>query len=480
MFDSLARVGWLRFLSTRPADVTRVLTSELPRAGYAAQQFLQLFGAVIVCAVHVVLALMVSVRLSAVALACGLLIAGGLWPVRKRFHLLGRKLVAGVRDMYVSAGELLGGMKVAKSYGMEARHARDFHDVTRNVESRRVRFTRLSASARLFSALGGAAGMAACLFAAVKVARLSGAELLLMVAVFGRLLPRISAVQETWHHLLHSLPAFSDALAMQAQFDSQQETAAPAGAEPLPLDRCLELHGVHFRYDASRPVFALQAVSLVAPAGETTAIVGPSGCGKTTLADTVMGLLTPEQGQVLVDGAPLAGDRLHRWRRAIGYVPQETFLFNESVRANLLWACPAANEAALWEALRTAAADDVVAALPAGLDTIVGDRGVRLSGGERQRIALARALLRKPALLLLDEATSNLDSVSERRFQDAVDELHGRLTVLVIAHRLSTVRRADRIIVLERGRVVEQGTWNELMGRPAGVLARIAMSQAEA
>jgi ATP-binding cassette subfamily C protein len=178
-----------------------------------------------------------------------------------------------------------------------------------------------------------------------------------------------------------------------------------------------------------------------------------------------MGLLRPEQGTILVDGVPVYPYGNHTWRQAIGYVPQEAFLFHATVRANLLWARPEASAADLQQALRLAAAEEFVASLPQGLDTVLGDRGVRLSGGERQRLALARALLRQPVLLILDEATSALDPFNEQRIHRALAALHGQFTIVLIAHRLSTVRMADRIMVLDAGQVVETGTWDELLGR---------------
>ena len=213
---------------------------------------------------------------------------------------------------------------------------------------------------------------------------------------------------------------------------------------------------------------ALRKIDLVIPAHKTIAIVGPSGSGKTTLADLILGLLSPIEGTIFIDERPLRGEWVHNWRSSIGYVPQETFLFHDTVRGNLLWAKRDATEEELWKALELAAAEAFVSALPNGLDTVLGDRGIRLSGGERQRIALARALLRKPTLLLLDEATSSLDTENEQRIQDAIEGLHGELTMVVIAHRLSTIRRADSIVVLDRGQVVEAGAWELLAQKKGG------------
>ena len=214
-------------------------------------------------------------------------------------------------------------------------------------------------------------------------------------------------------------------------------------------------------------------VDLVIPAQRTTALVGPSGSGKSTIADLLTGLLQPDSGEIEVDGHSLSASDLPAWRRGIGYVPQEVFLFHDTVRANLLWACPEAEESEVWQALERAAAD-FVRQLPKGLETEIGERGVRLSGGERQRLALARALLIRPKLLILDEATSNLDVENERRIQRALAELRGQMTIVIIAHRLSSIRNADQIVVVEDGAIVERGSWEELHGRIDSRLAALS------
>jgi ATP-binding cassette subfamily C protein len=178
--------------------------------------------------------------------------------------------------------------------------------------------------------------------------------------------------------------------------------------------------------------------------------------------------LRPTGGRIEVDGVELTASRLAAWRAQIAYVPQDAFLFNATVRANVCWPAEPAADAAIWEALSRAAAADFVAALPDGLDTVIGDRGSLLSAGERQRLAIARALLRRPRLIVFDEATSSLDPENEARIQEAIDQLHHRMTVLVIAHRLWTIRRADIIHVLDGGRLVQSGTWDQLQADRQG------------
>jgi subfamily B ATP-binding cassette protein MsbA len=212
------------------------------------------------------------------------------------------------------------------------------------------------------------------------------------------------------------------------------------------------------------PVLALRDVSFEIRRGQTTALVGRSGAGKSTCLDLIPRLLTATQGRVCIDGIPIEEFELRSLRRRVAAVTQETVLFDDTVRANLEFGLDATpNDARLWQALADAHCDAFVRRLPSGLDTVVGDRATRLSGGQRQRLAIARALLLEPEILLLDEPTSALDSESEAAIQESLTELKGRITVVIVAHRLSTVVNADKIVVLDQGRVVAQGLHGELI-----------------
>ena len=209
--------------------------------------------------------------------------------------------------------------------------------------------------------------------------------------------------------------------------------------------------------------------------GESVGIVGPTGSGKSTLLDVVLGFLAPATGSVTVDGAPLSVCR-QAWQRSIGYVPQDVYLVDDSLRANVAlgWRGDEIDEAAVEEAIRLAQLDDVVRELPEGLETVVGERGARLSGGQRQRLGLARALYVRPTVLVLDEATSSLDTATEERIVDTLDDLHTGLTKIIVTHRISTVRGCDHILYLDKGAVRMVGTFGELTTFVSGEPDRIA------
>jgi ABC-type multidrug transport system fused ATPase/permease subunit len=223
----------------------------------------------------------------------------------------------------------------------------------------------------------------------------------------------------------------------------------------------LALRDLSFSYAPGVPV--LTGVSLDIHPGDAIGLVGSSGAGKSTLVDIVLGLLEPDSGDILVDGWPLSTVR-HRWQRSIGYVPQAIALFDDTVRANVALGVDAddVDDDDVWAALALAQLEDVIRALPLGLDNVIGEAGVQLSGGQRQRIGVARALYADPQVLIFDEATSALDSETEFKLTEVLDSLRGRLTTITIAHRLSTVRRCDRLLYLDDGVVAAEGTFEEL------------------
>jgi ABC-type multidrug transport system fused ATPase/permease subunit len=243
-----------------------------------------------------------------------------------------------------------------------------------------------------------------------------------------------------------------------------QNTHVPERGQPIPFGDSLRLEHVIYRYPSTE-TDTIRDVTLQIARGTSVGFIGSTGTGKTTLVDIILGLLTPNSGRVLVDGMDIRG-RERGWQDQIGYVPQSIFLTDDSLRRNIAFGLPneQIDEDAIWRTVRAAQLEAFVNELPAGLDTMVGERGVRLSGGQRQRIGIARALYHDPAVLVLDEATSALDNVTEREFMTTVGTLRGAKTVIIIAHRLSTVEHCDRLFRLEQGRVVEEGETAAVLG----------------
>jgi ABC-type multidrug transport system fused ATPase/permease subunit len=297
-------------------------------------------------------------------------------------------------------------------------------------------------------------------------AMLSGAGLAAAAAM--RLLPAFSAAAGTWVQVHQALPAVGR---IHAELERLEAAAAPSpheAAGAASFERSVECRGVRFAYPDRAPV--LKGVDLRVEAGSFVAIVGSSGSGKSTLLDLLCGLYDPDAGEILVDGKDLRMISKGAWRELLGVVPQDAFLLSGTLRENLTLLRPECGPEAVAEALRVVGADKLVADLPAGLDTVVGERGVSLSGGQRQRLALARVLIRQPRLLILDEATSALDPESDEAVFAGLERARGKMTMIAIAHRLSSIRRADRILVMQDGVIVESGDHAALL-RHNGVYA---------
>jgi ATP-binding cassette, subfamily B, bacterial PglK len=287
----------------------------------------------------------------------------------------------------------------------------------------------------------------------------------LFAAAAFRLMPSANRVLGAAQNVRYALPVVGVLCEEFRQIQSlvRRPTSAPA----LPFRSSLQLVNVTFRYPAAAAV-ALHEVTLDIPSGTAVGFIGGSGAGKSTLVDIILGLLTPEEGAVQVDGVDIQSN-LRGWQDQIGYVPQSIFLTDDTLRRNVAFglADERIDDEAVWRAIRAAQLETYVTSLPEGLDTMVGERGIRLSGGQLQRIGIARALYHDPAVLVLDEATSALDTRTERGVMDAVRALHGRKTVLIVAHRLSTVEGCDQLFRLEGGSIVAEGAPEKVLAEPA-------------
>ena len=456
LFRAMARVQWLRFIQIRGSDINHVMTSNLATIDSGTYGLFALISTIFVVFVHIGIAMMLSLPLTCVAIASSGLLLLVLRPLNRRSYELGEEWRQTMAALFGVLMDHLSGMKVAKSFGAEDRHIRSFCSLSGNLEQQANRFAGILSSTGMYYEIGGVVVVSAFFLVGVQILQIPVSRLLIMLFLFAGLVPMFSWTQRTWQGTLNMLPAYKAVLEMLEKFQEAEEPEISVHVNPIKLETGVEFRDVSFKYDKEDGNFVLDKMELFIRARETTVILGPSGGGKSTFADLLIGLLTPDIGQVLIDGRPLEGSVLHSWRKSVGYVPQESLLFHETLKDNMRWASPESSEEDIWNALQMASAADFVKALPEGLMTIVGDRGVRLSGGQRQRISLARALLRRPTLLLLDEATSNLDAKNEQRIIQAMQDLRGKMTVVFISHRKSVVECSDRVVVIEGGRALEQ------------------------
>ena len=461
LYKSITSADWLFFIKMRASDFAHALTYEIERVSNGTYQFLAMISGAMVLSVYLIFTLKVYGLLTVLILLVGVVLILVLKKKASSSRSSGEELSYMSKDMYSSIIQHMDGMKTIKSFGMQEANTREFSGVVDQVASRYTLAVGSYADVRALFEIGSVIFLSVIVALMIQV-NVPTAGVLLLIFLFVRMVPMFSSIQQSYQYFINMLPAFETVVELEKECEDAAELDSgdcnsKGETNCNALKEGVELQNVSFSYPSGS--FAIQDLKLKIRAGQTTAIVGRSGAGKSTVADMVMGLIKPDKGEIFMDGNEFNGAS---WRGSIGYVAQETFLFNDTVRFNLQIADARASDKDMENVLKLAACD-FVSDLPGGLDTVIGDRGVKLSGGERQRIALARALLRKPSLLILDEATSSLDSENERKIMDAIEGLHGSMTILIIAHRLSTIHRADLIYLLEGGSVVESGDWDGLI-----------------
>jgi len=448
--DHLFRADWVWFSGTRRSDLVHTFVRDVDRTAQGAYDVLVLAAGVCGAVVYVLIAASVSRVVTAVVLVEGVVAWVVLTRQRRAVAALGEDLTTRERELSRSISESIDGMKVIRAYGRRDQHHRSIVDLTSAVGDRAARLMAGHAGAKLALDVSAVVLVSLTIWVAVSWIKLPPVSVLVLLAAFLRLAPQLSAIQLHTHALSAELPAFAAVRDLEKSAAAAIQPEVPA--RPLPFSRELRVEQVSFKYESE---LVLEDVSFTVPAGGSVAIVGASGAGKSTIVDLVLGLVPPATGCILVDGVPLGPDGAAAWQQQVGVVLQDSPLFHDTVRANLLWAKPDAADTELFAALQDAAAT-FVHQLPNGLDTVVGDNGARLSGGERQRVALARALLRRPRLLILDEATSALDAANEEIVRTAIARLRGRVAMLLITHRSAVLRDVDTTLVLDRGRLVGQ------------------------
>ena len=467
------------FEENRPAEITSRLTVDTTIIEQVVGTTVSVALRNIVMGVACLIVLFVlSAKLAGMMLLGIPLIVAPIVILGRKVRALSTRSQDRIANVGAVTSEVLGAMKIVQAFGQEPRETTRFASAVENVfTTARKRMLLRSFMTAIIIFLMFSAITLVIWQGAVDVAagRMTGGTIAAFVLYGGLLAGAFGALSEVYGDLLRAAGA-SERLGELLVAEPDIRPPLHPAAMPVPAQGALAFEDVSFRYPTRLEVSALDQFSLAVAPRERLAVVGPSGAGKTTLFQLVQRFYDPQSGRVTLDGIDLKDADPADIRARIAMVPQETVMFAASARDNLRYGRWDATDDQLWQAARDANAETFLRALPDGLDTFMGEGGARLSGGQRQRIAIARALLRDAPLLLLDEATSALDAESERLVQDALDRLMEHRTTVVIAHRLATVRAADRIVVMDAGRIVEQGTHNQLTAQ-GGLYARLASLQ---
>ncbi len=459
----VARLPISYFDSTKTGVlISRIMTDAEGIRNLVGTGLVQLVGGFVTAAIAVGVLFWLNWKLTAVTLTVLLVFGGGMAAFFSKLRPIFRERGKINAEVTGRLAETLGGIRIVKAYTAERRERYVFasgaHRIFRNVAQS---MTAISGTGAFATLIVGGIGVLMILVGGGDVLRgeMTVGDLFMYIFFTGLMAAPLIQIASIGTQITEAFAGLDRIREIRRLATEDQEDASRGVVGHLRGE--VTFDGVWFEYVPGVPV--LKGVSFTAPAGTTTALVGASGGGKSTLISMVMAFNRPSQGRVLVDGRDLATLRLHEYRRAIGVVLQENFLFDGTVADNISFARPHADRAEIEAVARVAHADEFIRGFPQGYDTVVGERGIKLSGGQRQRIAIARAILADPRILILDEATSSLDSESEAQIQDGLRALRKGRTTFVIAHRLSTIVTADQILVLEAGEIVERGTHRELL-----------------
>ncbi|SHJ37535.1 ATP-binding cassette, subfamily B [Shimia gijangensis] len=476
-----------RVLSMSPAFFEKVMTGEvLSRITTDTTVIQSVIGSSVSVALRnvllffggLVLMLFTSAKLTGMVLLIVPMVIVPILLLGRRLRKLSRENQDWIAASSGAASEALTSVQTVQAFTHETQTQKSFGDVTDlslTAAKRRINTRAVMTMIVIFLIFTGVVGV---LWIGARDVRAGGMSVGVMVqfVIYAVLVAgAVGALSEIWGELQRAAGATERLVELLQVDDSVQDKPEPKSLT-LPVKGEIVFEDVSFSYPSRPNISALDQVSLTIQPGETVAFVGPSGAGKTTVIQLLQRFYDPDKGRVLLDGVALDDLAREDFRRELALVPQDAVIFADTARENIRFGRPDASDAEVEAAARAAAAHDFIMALPDGYDAFVGERGVMLSGGQKQRIAIARAILRDAPVLLLDEATSALDAESERLVQQAVEEMARTRTTLIVAHRLATVKKADRIVVLEDGRIVAQGKHDDLVAQ-GGLYAKLAKLQ---
>lgn len=459
VFSSFFNASWHFFSRGNKGTLLNTFSREMGVTGDAFGKIGGLISDIFRLLFYLAVPFYISWKVTFIAIGLSLFCSIPLLFLGRINYRLGQKNTSTANKMTEVIQESFGLAKVILGYGNQRQSMVELDkafDQHREVTVKKQALDKVTS--KIFEPFGWAA-ILLTIYVSLEGLTVPIADVAIIVYALLRCVPLIGIISAQNNALVGFFPSYEQVINLkeQAKQDEQKTGVSPFSQ----LKKSIEFKGVDFSYQNRSPV--LEDINAIIEQGKTVAFVGESGAGKSTLIDLLIGFYEPCDGTITVDGIPLLEYDIISFRKKTGFVPQDSILFHDTIRNNLLWSYDTATENEVEEACKLANAHDFIMEMPEGYNTVVGDRGVRLSGGQRQRIALARALLRKPELLILDEATSSLDSQSETLIQEAIGKIAHQTTVVIIAHRLSTIANADWIYVLEEGRVVEQGTYGELI-----------------
>lgn len=470
LYHAVSTARWEQLAAEKQTDTIDLFTAQCSQVSHGVSMIIELLSSVVTALVSLGIALWLSLPVTVFVLILG---CGFAWVFRrlmKESKYYGDEMIRINRALYYELYSQLRSIKEVRSYGVQKEHAEFFEEISRSAKDAKLKFMRRQAFPSMLYSVAAAGMIAAIFLLCVLLFHMDTARLMVLVYVFTRLWPVFSGSINKITTIQTTVPAYEKLT--EALRTLSAERTGQAQAALIQFEKEIEFRNVCFAYQGSEEA-VLHNVNFTLKKGSITALMGRSGAGKTTIADLLMGFLEPTSGEILIDGIRLSVENLSGWRHDLGYIPQEPLILNATVRENLRRFHPAATQTEMEKALRKASIWDVVEKLPHGMDTVLGDGGIRLSGGERQRIVLARVLLGNPKLIVMDEATSAMDYESERAVRNAIRNLNEPVTVLIIAHRLATVRTANYGLVLENGKITENGTLRELASHPEGYFSRL-------
>jgi ATP-binding cassette subfamily C protein len=474
MTRALLNTPWLPFLEMRLGNITKATLLDPANVATGLVNLLQGLGATLVALAFIAISLAISVELTAFTLAFGAFAVIAYGSASERAGRHSTELAAATDELSRETTEIFGAFKYVRAGGLTQEAWRRTAALIERCRVMSLRANVPQTVVRLAYEGGGIVFVAAFLAFSLLAASVPIGTALVFLAVFYRLAPRLSVVNDSLYMARMLYPWYEAWRTTYRAARAGTEGARVGGTRPPSFD-VVRARSIRFTYPRSARV--LSDVNLDIRKGTCTAIVGESGSGKTTLMDIMIGLLQPQSGEVTIEGVPVSEVDPQWWHRQLGLVMQDSVLFSGTVVDNVAIGDPAPDRDRVLRCLSIAAADQFVLAMPEGLDTHVGERGAKLSGGQRQRLALARALYRDPGLLCLDEATAALDAESEALILDAVSRIKRDRAVLMVTHRVRSLTVADRIVVLDKGRVAEAGSWEELTSAPTR-FKRLVESQA--